>query len=74
MFDELVGLSVERALEIMKLKPNPKSANYARIISTQQSIAASVLPAAVKLAMLRAQKGDKLGEILERVREEEAKR
>ena len=72
-FSDLLSLSIERVTQIMALKPNPTDKDFAKIMSTQQSIAASVFSTAARIdeTQLRRQNADKLDEILEIVRQEE---
>lgn len=60
---------MDRALDIMRIVPSPKMPDYSKLISTQQSIIASVFStmARVNDAAMRQQADNKLDEILEAI-------
>lgn len=72
----MLSLSLERALDIMRIVPDPESKNYNKTLSTQQSTIATVLSTAARIdeARLRREQTDKLDELLSLVREAEAER
>lgn len=73
-FSKLLDLSIERAVDIMSMKGDPNTKEGAKIISTQQAVAASVFSTAARIdeTQLRRQQTDKMKDILERIRAEEA--
>lgn len=72
----MLTLSLERALDIMRVKPDPESKNYNKTLSTQQSTIATVLSTAARIdeARLRRAQTDKLDELLDLVKAAEAER
>ena len=58
----------------MKLPLNSKSPDFPRILSTKQAVAASVFSTAARIdeAQLRRAQTDKMGELLEFIRQAEA--
>jgi hypothetical protein len=73
-FDDLLDLSLQRALDIMRLDPTTIQDEkvLAKIVSEQRQIAASVISAQVRIdeAKLRRQSTDKLSEILKAIKQE----
>lgn len=78
LFDELLGLSLQRALDTMRIDlkdMDPNDKNFQKIMSTQQSIMSSVFSTAARIdeAKLRARETDKLDEVLDALHREERK-
>lgn len=76
VFGELLDLSLKRAVEIMKLKVDPTDKNFARLLSSQQAIIASVFSTTVRTneEMLRKRQDDRMAELLETIEKERARR
>ena len=74
-FNELLGLSFARAHDIMETKPKADDKNYARIISTQQSVIASIFSMASKIDVERLRKGktNEFEDILAAIKREQEK-
>lgn len=71
---ELVDLSLDRARDILKVKLRPYQKNYLKLLTIQKETLAAVLStqARVDEKRLRGRTKDKLGDILEAVKEAEA--
>lgn len=69
-----MGLSIEKMIEIMKMELHAEDKNFPKLLSTQQAIAASVFSTAARIDenQLRKQAQDKLSEILDLIRSEQA--
>ena len=67
---ELVALALQRAHDILSIKLDPQAPDFIKLVSLQQSTLASVLGTQARTdpGRLRGQQGDKIGEILDRLR------
>lgn len=73
---ELLVLSVDRALDIMKIVPDPEAKNFTQVLARQTAIAQSMFTTFSRIdqARLRGRVGDRTKEILTAIAEEEARR
>ena len=73
--DELTDLAIEKQIEILKLRLNPDDENFQAILRQQGATAAAAMSTQVRVDENRFKKKsvDKLGELLELIRGEEAK-
>lgn len=73
-FQELLGLSLSSALEVMKLTLDPDDKNFAKLLSTKQSIMSSVFSTTARIdaALMRRQETDEMDAVLASFAEEEA--
>lgn len=69
-------LSLDRARDILKIKIEPHMPDYLRLLGIQRDTLSAVLStqARVDESKLRAQNTDKMAELLDTIRSEEAKR
>lgn len=65
-FQELLGLSLTSALEVMNLKLDPEDKNFAKLLSTKQSIMSSVFSTTARIdaALMRRQETDEMDAVL----------
>jgi len=75
-FEELRTLSLDRALEIMRLTVDQNHPHFARILATQQAVISSVLTTTVRTdhGVLRGKVRDKYSEMLAAARRLAAER
>lgn len=75
LLQELRGLSLEKALKIMRMDLSTEHKDFARVLSIQQSITTTVLAATVRVdgGQLRTPQEDKYEEMLRTARELKAK-
>lgn len=66
-----MGLSFAYARAVMSMELNPDHKHFARVLAAKQAVASSIFTASVRVdaAGLRKQTNDRLGELLERVKE-----
>lgn len=74
-FQELLGLSLQSALEVMKLTLDPDDKNFAKLLSTKQSIMSSVFSTTARIdaALMRRQETDEMDAVLASFEEEQKK-
>lgn len=74
-FQELLGLSLKSALEVMNLELDPTDKNFAKLLSTKQSIMSSVFSTTARIdaALMRRQETDEMDAVLGDLEEEQRK-